>query len=351
MIRGNYHVKKTILFIQIPCLNEEQTLPAVIADLPREIDGIDEIYTLVIDDGSTDRTVEVAKKLGVDYIIENGRNLGLAKSFNRGIEVALSLGADIIVNTDGDNQYDGSCIAALVKKVLEMQADVVIGCRDIDGSKEFSSTKKILQKIGSYVVRRLSGTDIPDTTSGFRAVNRTAAIKLSIMSDFSYTLEMLIQARRVGLKTDWVPIRTNSRMRESRLFKSIPGFISQQLQIVTKVYLFYHPVRFFGWLAFLFFSVSTLLALRIAYFMWLVDPGMHKFKEGSGTLLLFTSIVTVLFLIAGMLSAVLSGLRFLMLDTRSRLRNIELQHNIDPFDIKIIKAPEFFKWTNSEIKK
>ena len=332
------------LFIQIPCLDEEDTLPLVIADLPRKIEGIDEVYTLIIDDGSIDKTVEVAKQLGIDYIVRNSRNLGLAKSYSKGLEASLFLGADIIVNTDGDNQYKGADIAKLVKPILEKRADIVVGCRHIDSHKEFSWLKKILQKLGSNVVRRLSGTNIPDATSGFRALSRNAAISFSIISHFSYTLEMLIQAGKTGLRVDWVPIRTNPKLRGSRLFKSIPDFIFQQVKTILTVYLFYRPMTVFSWFILVFFILSMLNASRIVYFLWLVGPEELKFKTGSGVLLVFTSIVTVLFFVTGLLASVLSGLCSLMIDLRTRIRNTELQQNITPLDMDIITASEFFKW-------
>jgi glycosyltransferase involved in cell wall biosynthesis len=327
------------LIIQIPCLNEEETLPLVLADLPRTIEGIDEIRTLVIDDGSTDSTAEVAERLGVDYIITNERNVGLARSFSRGMDAALFLGADIIVNTDGDNQYKGSDVRKLVEPILEKRADVVIGCRDIGAIKEFSTLKKMLQRMGSHVVRRLSGTDIPDTTSGFRAMTRASAIRLSIMSGFSYTLEMLIQAGRTGLKVDWVPIGTNPKTRDSRLFRSSYDFVKEQVKAILFAYIFYCPLRFFSWFASVFLAISIIMAVRIAYFLWLSDPAKLKFKTGSGVLLLFSSVVTVLFFITGLLGAVLSGLRVLMIDIRSRLRNVELQQNLIPFDLNLKNPP------------
>jgi len=338
------------LFIQIPCLNEEKTLPSVVAGLPRKIEGIDEIYTLIIDDGSTDETVEIARGLGIDYIVKNGRNLGLARSFSRGLEACIFLGADIIVNTDGDNQYNGADIAKLVRPILDNHCDIVVGCRNIDEQKEFSWIKKIFQKLGSKVVRRLSGTNVPDTPSGFRAISRTAAIRFSIMSSFSYTLEMLIQAGRTGLKVDWVPIRTNSKTRDSRLFRSSVHFICQQLKIMFIAYLFYCPMRFFSWLASLSFVVSVLMASRIAYFLWLSHPAQAKFKTGSGVLLLFSSIVAIVFLITGLLGSIFSGQRFLMNDIRSRVRNIELRWDIIPDDLHIITAPSFFEWTKKAAK-
>jgi len=334
------------LFIQIPCFNEEKTLPLVISDLPHSIDGIDEIYTLVIDDGSIDRTSEVARYLGVGYIVKNNRNLGLAKSFSRGLEACLFLGADIIVNTDGDHQYQGFDIDKLVKPILQGSSDIVVGCRNIKKCAEFSWFKKILQKTGSNIVRRLSKINVPDATSGFRAISRPAAIGFSIMSSFSYTLEMLIQAGRIGLKVDWVPIKTNPKTRDSHLFKSNMHFIIQQLKIVFITYLFYCPFRFFIQLTLITFIVSVLMALRIIYFLLLIGPTQLKFKTGSGMLLLFSSISTILFLITGLLSSILSGLRFLMIDIRSRVRNVELRQNIIPSDLHIIKAPKFFEWQN-----
>lgn len=337
------------LFIHIPCLNEETTLPSVLSDLPGKIEGVDEIYTLITDDGSTDKTVEVAKRLGVDYIVQNNRTIGLARTFCRGLEACLFLGADIIVNTDGDNQYVGGDIERLIGPILGKKADVVVGCRDIDGQKGFSRLKRLLQKIGSKVVRHLSGTEVPDATSGFRAVNRKAATRFSFMSNFSYTLEMLIQANQIGLKVDWVPIRTNPKLRESRLFKSTPDFIFKQLKTILMAYLFYRPIHIFSFLALAAFVLSILMGLRIAYFLWFSEPELLKFKMGSGILLVFTSIVTIFFLVAGLLSSVLSGLRFLMIDTRTRLRNGEFQKDYPPFDIEIIKAPDFFKQTKKMI--
>lgn len=337
--------QETKLFIQIPCFNEEHTLPLVIADIPHKIEGVDKIYTLIIDDGSTDETVHVAQQIGIDYIIKNGSNLGLAKSYSRGIEACLYLGADIIVNTDGDNQYKGEDIVKLIKPIIDNKADIVIGCRDISGHEEFTKYKKFLQKIGSSIVRRMSGTEVPDTTSGFRALNRKAAITLTVMSNFSYTLETLIQAGRSGLNVQWVSINTNPKRRESRLYKSVHNFVFLQLKTLLKIYLFYCPMRFFVWLASLFFLFSMMNAGRILYFLFLVGREDIKFKIGSGILLLFTTIITVLCIVAGLLGSVLSGIRFLMIDLRSRMRNMELKKNIKPIDIDVIAAPEFFKWT------
>lgn len=339
------------LFIQIPCLNEEKTLPLVVADLPRKVEGIEKIYLLIIDDGSTDNTVKVATSLGVDYILKNGRNLGLAESYSRGLEACLSLGADIIVNTDGDNQYVGEDIPRLVKPIVEQQADMVVGCRDIDGHLEFARIKKYLQKIGSKVVSHISGTDVPDVTSGFRAVNRNAALNFSIFNKFSYTIDTLIQAGRTGMKVYTVPIRTNPSLRKSRLFKSIPVFIVQQLKIMFKVYLLYCPMRFFLGLASISFTVTVLNVLRISYFLFFAETGNFKFKEGSGVLLLFSAIVTVLFIVGGLLGSVLSGFRSLMLDMRSRIRKIEIQQNVSLPGSGIVTNSNFFEWARTKTKK
>jgi glycosyltransferase involved in cell wall biosynthesis len=332
------------LFIQIPCLDEEQNLARVIADLPRKIEGIDEIYTLVIDDGSTDATVETAQRLGVDYILRNPRNLGLARSFTRGLEACLFLDADVIVNTDGDNQYRGADIARLVAPIRDGRADLVVGCRDIANHAEFSPLKKLLQRLGSSVVRRISGTDIPDTTSGFRAIHRTAAMRLSVMGSFSYTLEVLIQAGRTGLRVEAPRIEVNPKTRESRLFRSMPHFVARQIKVILGTYLFYCPMRFFGWLAAGAFAVSAVSILRLSYYLWFVEEGSQKFKGGTGTLLIVSLLVGILCLVSGLIGVVLSGLRFLIEDLRFRMRNISLHEKIYPCHLNLIRAPRFFEW-------
>lgn len=322
------------LFIQIPCYNEEETLPLVIKDLPKKIEGIDEIKTLVIDDGSTDNTVKVAKDLGVHYIVCKKKNTGLSKTFSKGLEACLSLGADIIVNTDGDNQYKGEDIKKIVKPIIEGKSDIVVGCRDIEGHKEFSKSKKFFQLFGSKVVQKISGTRVSDTTSGFRSMNRHSAINISVINSFSYTLEMLIQAGRTGLRVSSVDIGTNPKYRDSRLFKSNLHYIWEQLKVIFNAYIFYCPMRFFIWLSSFSFFISILMIIRIVYYLCLPEHIM-KFKVGSGFLLVFTSVVTVLFFVTGLLSSVLSGLRFLMFDVRSRTRSVELNNKILPQDIEI----------------
>ena len=213
------------LIIQIPCYNEEDTLPATLADLPRTIEGIDVIETLIIDDGSSDRTAEVARLHGVDHVVRFAANRGLARAFAAGLDAALKLGADVIVNTDADHQYQGGDIPRLVRPILRREADMVIGSRDLKNIAHFSWIKKLLQRIGSSFVRTLSDTDIPDTTSGFRAYSRNAAMRLNVLSDFTYTLETIIQAGASGLAIASVPVSTNTTMRASRLFSSSGEYI------------------------------------------------------------------------------------------------------------------------------
>lgn len=309
------------LFIQIPCYNEEDTLAMVLADLPREIPGIDRIYTIILDDGSTDRTVNVAKESGVDYILSNPVNIGLAQTFFRGIDACLQAGADIIVNTDADNQYQGKDIARLVAPILDGSADIVVGCRDIRNHKEFSRTKKYLQAGGGFVVRNLSGVPVKDVTSGFRAYRKNAAMRLAVMSNFSYTLETLIQAGKNGLAVISVPVGVNPQTRPSRLFRSNSHFILQQIKTIFSAYLFYCPMRFFGALAVLFGAVSVVCMVRLSYYLLWVDPEFVKFKTGTGFLCLFALILTVICIVSGLFGSVLTGLRLLLEDLRYRIRS------------------------------
>ena len=233
------------LIIQIPCLNEEYTLPKTLADLPKEIKGIDSIEILLIDDGSTDRSVEVAKKLGVHHILKFTNNKGLAKAFIAGINESLKLGADIIVNTDADNQYFGGDIAKLIQPILKKEADIVVGDRQVETIRHFSPMKIFLQKFGSWVVRQLSGTLVPDATSGFRAYSRDAALQLNVVSDFTYTIETIISAGKKNLAITHVPVKTNEKLRESRLFPSISVYLKRSLITMIKAYSMYRPLRLF----------------------------------------------------------------------------------------------------------
>ena len=260
------------LVIQIPCLNEEKTLPATFADLPRSLPGISTIEYLVIDDGSSDRTSEVARELGVHRIVRFPARRGLARGFEAGLREALAMGADVIVNTDADNQYQGADIGKLVQPILEQRADMVIGTRPIDSIEHFSPLKKTLQKLGSGVVRTLSGTDVPDATSGFRAYSREAAMKLTVLTNFTYTLETIIQASQKNIAVVGVPIRTNGMLRESRLFKGMRAYITRSLGTMFRVYVLYQPLKFFLTLAALS-GVASLVLFGRFFWLYFTVPG------------------------------------------------------------------------------
>src|SRR5688572_15313568 len=233
------------LIIQIPCLNEEETLPVTLAELPREVEGFDSVEWLIIDDGSTDRTVDVARANGVDHIVRLTNNKGLASSFQAGLDAALKLGADVIVNTDADNQYHGPDVERLVAPILAGDADMVVGDREVGTIEHFSAPKKLLQRLGSWVVRQASQTTVPDTTSGFRAYNREAALALQVVSKFTYTLETIIQAGKMTVAVDHVPVRTNPKLRESRLFPSMWTYIRRNSLSIFRIYTMYEPLRVF----------------------------------------------------------------------------------------------------------
>ena len=263
------------LVIQIPCYNEEKTLPVSLADLPKEISGIDVIETLIIDDGSTDDTQNVARQAGVNHIVSFSRNRGLAKAFMAGIEKSLEVGADIIVNTDADNQYRADDIPLLVEPILSQKADFVVGQRPISEIEHFSRLKKILQKLGSWVVRVASKTDIPDAPSGFRAMNREAAKRLHVFSEYTYTLETIIQAGQKGFAVASVPVRTNKDMRESRLVKSIRSYVARSISTIIRVFMTYKPFRFFAVPGATCFILGFLLGARFIYFYMVGDGDGH----------------------------------------------------------------------------
>ena len=250
------------LFIQIPCLNEEATLPQTLADLPTHIDGIDEIEVMVVDDGSTDRTVEVARAHGVRHVVSHGSNRGLAAAFSSGRDYALAHGADILVNTDADNQYCGADIAKLVVPVLENKADIVVGCRPIVDNPEFSRVKKLLQLCGSWALRRISKTTVRDAPSGFRAFSRNALSRIFLHSRFSYCMETLIQAGTTGMRVSSVDIRVNPKTRDSRLFKSIPQYLRKTGGTMLSMFVLYRPGAFFSLLSTPFFLLATVLGVR-----------------------------------------------------------------------------------------
>ena len=254
------------LIIQIPCFNEAETLPLTLADLPRHIAGVDEIEVLIIDDGSSDETTEVARRSGVHHIVRMTKNKGLANGFMAGLDASLRLGADIIVNTDADNQYNGADIPSLVRPIIDGQAELVIGDRQTDEIHHFSWMKKRLQNLGSWVVRQVSATEIPDATSGFRALSREAALQMNVLSRFTYTLETIIQAGKKNLAVSHVPVRTNSKLRESRLFKGNWNYIKRSIATITRIYTMYEPLKMFSYIGGTIFGAGFLIGLRFLYF-------------------------------------------------------------------------------------
>ena len=253
------------LIIQIPCYNEAGTLAIALAALPRQVSGFKLVEWLIIDDGSDDDTVAVARANGVDHVIRHTRNQGLARGFMTGLDACLRLGADVIVNTDADNQYNADDIPALTKPILEHTADIVVGARPIETIEHFSLAKKLLQKIGSWVVRVASKTDIPDAPSGFRAMSRTAAQRLMVFSDYTYTLETIIQAGQKNMAITSVPVRVNEDLRPSRLLKSIPSYIKRSIVTIVRIFVIYRPFRFFGSIGAVLFGAGFLIGLR---FLW-----------------------------------------------------------------------------------
>ena len=271
------------LFIQIPCYNEEKTLPDVIRDLPAQIDGIDEIEVMIVDDGSSDRTIEVARSLGVKHIVAHGSNRGLAAAFRHGSEYALAHGADILVNTDGDNQYFGGDIGKLCEPIIAGEADLVVGCRPIREHKEFSPVKKILQLAGSWTLRQISKTTVRDAASGFRAFSRETLQRIFIHSKFSYCMETLIQAGNSGIRVTSVDIRVNPKTRESRLFRSIPQYIRKSGGTMLAMFVLYRPGRFFFILSLIFWLLALVIGGRAVY---LKCVGESFFREHLSSLLL-----------------------------------------------------------------
>src|SRR5436190_21849988 len=315
------------LIIQIPCLNEEATLPTTLADLPREVAGFDTVEWLVIDDGSTDRTVEVARENGVDHIVRLTNNKGLAAGFQAGLDAALKLGADVIVNTDADNQYYGSDIPKLVAPILEGRADMVVGDREVMTIDHFSPLKKSLQRLGSWVVRQASETDVPDTTSGFRAYNREAAMQMAVVSKFTYTLETIIQAGKLLVAIDHVPIRTNPKTRESRLFSSMWSYVRTNAVSIFRIYSMYEPLR-------VFLAAAAIVALAAAviwgrFFVLLIE-GHGQGRVQSVVLGSTLFVVAVQLAALGVIGDLLAANRVLMQRTLERVRRVELTLGVPP---------------------
>lgn len=260
------------LIIQIPCFNEADTLSVTLADLPHHLDGFDAVEWLVIDDGSIDNTAETARRLGVDHVVRHTANKGLARAFMTGLDACLQLGADVIVNTDADNQYNAKDIPALVAPILACDADIVVGARPIETIEHFSPVKKLLQKMGSWVVQLASKTDIPDAPSGFRAMSRAAAEQLIVFSDYTYTLETIIQAGQKNMAIRSVPVRVNEDLRPSRLVKSIPSYVKRSIVTIVRIFVIYRPFRFFATIGVVLFTAGFLIGLRFTW-RWLLGDG------------------------------------------------------------------------------
>ncbi len=308
------------LIIQIPCYNEAETLEIALNDLPKHIDGIDEIEYLIINDGSKDNTVEVAKNWGVHYVVNFKKNKGLAKGFMAGIDACLKNGADIIVNTDADNQYCGEDIETIVRPILEGKADIVIGARPIDQTKHFSWLKKKLQHLGSWVVRRASKTDIPDAPSGFRAYSREAALQLNIFNEYTYTLEQIVQAGRTNIPIMSVPIKTNGELRPSRLFHSMFGYIKKSMLTIFRAYLMYKPMRFFLALGVVPFVIGFAIGVRYIVFIFM---GRATGNIQSLILCSLLIMIAVMIWVLGMMADVISANRKISQEIQARTRDID----------------------------
>jgi glycosyltransferase involved in cell wall biosynthesis len=310
------------LIIQIPCLNEASTLPGTLADLPRAVPGIDVIEVLVIDDGSTDGTAAVAREHGVQHVVRFRRSKGLAAAFTAGIDACLKEGADIIVNTDGDNQYSGGDIPRLIAPLLSGQADIVIGDRNIRDLAHMSFVKKLLQRLGSWTVRQVSNTRVPDTTSGFRAYTREAALRMTIVSDFSYTLESIIQAGKKRMAVAHVEVTTNPHTRPSRLFNNMFSYIKQSSATIVRIYAMYEPLKVFTYIGAAIFSAGFLLGLRLVYYFFRGEAYEHTTSAIAAAILMIMGFQV---LVIGLLADVISGARKLLEDLLYRVRSMELR--------------------------
>ncbi len=313
------------LFIQIPCLNEEATLPATLDDIPRQIPGIDSVEILIIDDGCTDRTVEVARARGVKHILSFTGNRGLGHAFSAGFDYCLRHGADIIVNTDGDNQYFGGDIPRLVQPILDRKADLVIGDREPEKVPHFSFVKKKMQTLGSYVVSRLANLRVPDVASGFKAYSREAAMRFALSTDFDHTVDHVIQAGRKRIVTKIVPIRTNEKLRESRLFSNIWVFITHSLSIMLRVYSSYRAMKIFSAAGLVTFGVGFLIGLRFLYFFFFTDEhGSHVQSLILAAILMLAGFQMVL---TGIVADLINANRGIVEDVAYRVRRMELREN------------------------
>lgn len=310
------------LVVQIPCLNEEQQLARTISEIPRQIPGVDEVEVLVIDDGSSDHTTEAAKRAGADRILRMRRRQGLATAFKTGLDVSMAMGADIIVNTDADNQYPGREIPKLIEPILAGRADMVIGTRPIDGIQEFSRLKRLLQKWGSRFVRAISQTHVPDVTSGFRAYNRRAALQLNVISLFTYTLETIIQAGKKNLALETVEITRNDKLRESRLFRSTPIYLKRSLATILRIFVTYEPLRVFFYIGASIFTMGLLLGIRFIYYYFIIQGQTGHIQ--SLIIMAVFLFIGFTFVMIGLLADLISANRRLIEDSLARLKRIEL---------------------------
>ncbi len=315
------------LIIQIPCFNEAEQLPGTLADLPREVEGFETVEWLIVDDGSTDATIAVARAHGIDHIVRLTNNKGLAAGFQAGLDACLKLGADVVVNTDADNQYYGPDIVKLVRPILQGNADMVVGDREVTNIEHFSPVKKSLQRLGSWVVRQASSTSVPDTTSGFRAYNREAAIQILVVSKFTYTLETIIQAGKHLVAIDHVPIRTNPKTRESRLFPSMWAYVRRNSISIFRIYAQYEPLRVFWSLAALIGLVSLGVWIR---FVVAYAEGNGKGHVQSLILGAVLFIAAVVLWALGVIGDLLAAQRVMTQKTFERVRRIELQLGVEP---------------------
>lgn len=319
------------LIIQIPCYNEEETLHLAYNDLPRHIDGIDEIEYLIINDGSKDNTVKRARELGFHHIVSFKQNKGLAKGFIAGLDACLRLGADIIVNTDADNQYNGADIEKLVRPILEEKADIVIGERPIDNTEHFSKKKKAFQHFGSWVVRIASNSDIPDAPSGFRAYSREAAMRMNVINNYTYTLETIIQAGHNKIAMSSVPIRTNGETRPSRLFSSMWKYMQRSSSVIIRSFLMYKPLRFFGTIGTMFFLLGFGAGV-----WYLFDTNFGRTDGHIQLLILVSLLITlgIMSIIVGLLADTVAANRKLLEDIQYRVKEIEFKKDCDKNEIK-----------------
>ncbi len=316
------------LIVQIPCFNEEAQLPRTLADLPRELEGIDELEWLIVDDGSSDRTVEVAREHGVDHVVRLTNNRGLATAFQAGLDACLKLGADVVVNTDADNQYHGGDIPKLVAPILRGEADMVVGDRQVESVEHFSRVKVALQHFGSAVVRRASQTSVPDSTSGFRAYNREAAIQMQVVSKFTYTLETIIQAGKMTIAVDDVPIRTNPKTRESRLFPSTWSYVRRNTISIFRIYALYEPLRVFMTAAIVVGAIALAIWIRFAYYYIVAGQGKGHVQSLILGAVLFIAAIQLAAL--GVVGDILAGSRVLSQRILERVRRVELQLGVEP---------------------